>query len=103
MKAMFPIVLFGVLVAATASAPGVAHPGGLNAQGCHNNRKTGDYHYHGSPRAQEPAPRVQARGGEVYFASCKEAKAAGRFNIRRGEPGYRAALDRDGDGVACEG
>jgi hypothetical protein len=23
-----------------------AHPGGLNAEGCHHNRKTGDYHCH---------------------------------------------------------
>jgi len=26
----------------------MAHSGGLNAQGCHNNRKTGDYHCHSS-------------------------------------------------------
>jgi hypothetical protein len=23
-----------------------AHPGGLDSSGCHNNRKTGDYHCH---------------------------------------------------------
>ena len=28
-----------------------AHGGGLNAQGCHNNRKTGDYHCHRAPSA----------------------------------------------------
>ncbi|QJW85810.1 YHYH domain-containing protein [Ramlibacter terrae] len=27
----------------------IAHGGGLNAEGCHNNRKTGDYHCHRSP------------------------------------------------------
>lgn len=27
-----------------------AHGGGLNAEGCHTNRKTGDYHCHGAPR-----------------------------------------------------
>ena len=27
--------------------PVVAHPGGLNSAGCHNNRKTGGYHCHG--------------------------------------------------------
>ncbi|MFD7031355.1 excalibur calcium-binding domain-containing protein [Streptomyces sp. NPDC059917] len=31
-----------------------------------------------------------------------EAKAAGAAPIRRGEPGYRSALDRDGDGTACD-
>ena len=32
----------------------LSHPGGLNAEGCHNNRKTGEYHCHcgsGSSRA----------------------------------------------------
>ncbi|QXW65622.1 excalibur calcium-binding domain-containing protein [Streptobacillus moniliformis] len=38
----------------------------------------------------------------VYFKNCKEAKANGYSNIRKGEPGYSRRLDRDGDGVACE-
>lgn len=53
------------------------------------------------PPAREraaPARPVQ----EVYFANCTAARAAGRQNIRRGEPGYRPPLDRDNDGVACE-
>jgi hypothetical protein len=37
-----------------------------------------------------------------YYANCSEARAAGAAPIYRGEPGYRAGLDRDGDGVACE-
>jgi hypothetical protein len=28
--------------------PAGAHGGGLNSEGCHNNRKTGDYHCHRS-------------------------------------------------------
>lgn len=28
-----------------------AHPGGLNSEGCHMNRKTGEYHCHGSARS----------------------------------------------------
>lgn len=39
---------------------------------------------------------------EVYYANCAAARAAGAAPIYRGEPGYRPALDRDGDGVACE-
>lgn len=27
----------------------LAHGGGLNGEGCHNNRKTGDYHCHRAP------------------------------------------------------
>lgn len=31
-----------------------AHGGGLNSEGCHNNRKTGGYHCHGSGSAPSP-------------------------------------------------
>jgi hypothetical protein len=37
-----------------------AHGGGLNAEGCHNNRKTGDYHCHRAP-AVVAAPTVSER------------------------------------------
>jgi hypothetical protein len=33
-----------------------AHPGGLNAEGCHNNRKTGEYHCHGGAHRAAPRP-----------------------------------------------
>ena len=37
------------------------------------------------------------------FRSCAAARAAGAAPLHRGDPGYNAKLDRDGDGVACEG
>lgn len=49
--------------------------------------------------AAAPAP---APAAEVYYANCTEARAAGAAPIYEGQPGYRAAMDRDGDGVACE-
>jgi micrococcal nuclease len=62
--------------------------------------------------AKTPAPATikpaeaplapSAPKSEVYYKNCTEAKAAGVYNIQKGEPGYRAALDRDNDGVACE-
>jgi hypothetical protein len=39
---------------------------------------------------------------EVYYKNCTEARAAGAALIYQGQPGYRAGLDRDGDGIACE-
>jgi hypothetical protein len=42
-------------------------------------------------------------GGDVYYANCTAARAAGAAPIYVGDPGYRRALDRDGDGIACEG
>ena len=81
--------------------PVLAHPGGLNAEGCHNNRKTGEYHCHRNRRTTQSAPTAQLQGG-VYFANCTAARQAGAAPIYRGQPGYRPALDRDNDGVACE-
>lgn len=82
-----------------------AHGGGLNADGCHTNRKTGEYHCHRAP-AQSVAPRrfvssvqTSQSGG---FANCSEARAAGAAPVKRGDPGYGPHLDRDGDGVGCE-
>jgi Excalibur calcium-binding domain len=37
-----------------------------------------------------------------YYANCAEARRAGAAPIYSWQPGYRAAMDRDGDGVACE-
>jgi len=57
------------------------------------------------PPRREPTPTrppASRPAQEVHFRNCSEARAAGRQNIRRGEPGYRPALDRDNDGVACE-
>lgn len=89
-----------------------AHPGGLNAEGCHNNRKTGDYHCHRAASVAKPqsfaaplaAPRYSAArsGSSVYYANCSAARAAGAAPVRRGDPGYASHLDRDNDGIGCE-
>ncbi|MCA1281097.1 excalibur calcium-binding domain-containing protein [Saccharopolyspora sp. 7B] len=41
-------------------------------------------------------------GGAAYYPNCTAAKDAGAAPLYRGQLGYRSALDRDGDGVACE-
>lgn len=38
----------------------------------------------------------------VYYADCDAARTVGRAPIKAGEPGYRAELDADNDGNACE-
>jgi hypothetical protein len=38
----------------------------------------------------------------VYYANCAAARAAGAAPLVTGQSGYRAGLDRDSDGVACE-
>lgn len=54
------------------------------------------------PAPEPPAPPAPSPQEEVYYANCKEARAAGAAPIYAGEPGYRPKLDRDGDGIACE-
>jgi hypothetical protein len=85
-------------------APAVAHGGGLNAAGCHNDRKNGGYHCHrGSSAGQSSQVRRAASGsGATYFANCSAARAAGAAPVRASDPGYSTKLDRDGDGVGCE-
>jgi hypothetical protein len=52
-----------------------------------------------APVVPAPAPAAPAA---VYYANCTAAKAAGAAPIFAGQAGYRSALDRDSDGVACE-
>jgi hypothetical protein len=77
------------------------HPGGLDANGCHTNHTTGEYHCHRGDGAR-PSRAIQAISGTVYYRNCTQARAAGAAPIYAGQPGYAAHLDRDGDGVACE-
>lgn len=95
------ISLWGLLIAPQV----LAHPGGLDANGCHNDRKRGGYHCHRGS-SLPPQPRREAQsfsgGSGTYFPNCKAARAAGAAPLRRGDPGYREGLDRDQDGIACE-
>lgn len=54
-----------------------------------------------APTTTSPAPGPTG-GSSVYYANCAAARAAGVAPIYQGQPGYRAGLDRDGDGIACE-
>lgn len=107
------ILVFVLAVVLMLPTAVLAHPGGLNAEGCHNDRKNGGYHCHrsaGETRRQTPqatAPRALVGGGMGHgtgraYRNCAEARAAGAAPVRRGEPGYGPHLDRDGDGVGCE-
>lgn len=97
--------LLVVALAAVAPQPLLAHPGGLAADGCHNDRKNGGRHCHGSGSGSSAlAKRLSLRssGGSVYYKNCSAARAAGAAPVRVGDPGYASHLDRDSDGVGCE-
>lgn len=104
-------MVLGLSIASVANA----HPGGLNAAGCHTNRKTGEYHCHRAPsssfgsvplKSQSKINETKSGPNEVKidgpFRNCTEARAMGAAPVRRGELGYGLHLDRDRDGVGCE-
>lgn|GEM_PF-6382300 len=55
------------------------------------------------PAATPPAAEPTTPSANVYYENCSAAYAAGVSRIPRGAPGYRPELDRDDDGIACEG
>lgn len=103
---MRSLAILSLLLMPLSISEASAHPGGLNSEGCHNNRKTGDYHCHrggtASRQAASPSPSFFSAPTVGVFRNCAEARAAGAAPVRRGDPGYGPHLDRDNDGVGCE-
>jgi Excalibur calcium-binding domain len=50
--------------------------------------------------ATATAPLATASGP---YRNCTEAHKDGRYNIPKGDSDYQPKLDRDNDGIACEG
>lgn len=86
----------------------LGHPGGLDANGCHHNRRTGDYHCHRAPRTatpsnppsrlNEPAGGARACGSKRYCTQMTSCDEAMFYFLKCGV----TRLDGDGDGVPCE-
>ncbi len=95
-------MLMWVIWSGIKTNPAAAHPGGLNSEGCHNNRKTGGYHCHRGAEAKPARAKSYALSSGREFANCTQARAAGAAPVREGDAGYGRHLDRDGDGVGCE-
>lgn len=104
---MKAVVLLTSLALACVPVVVLAHSGGTDSNGCHTNRKTGDHHCHGGGRRSaapaQPGALRSSPPAHGAYANCSAARAAGAAPVRRGDPGYGAHLDRDGDGVGCEG
>lgn len=100
------IAIFVMLVSAGVSPSVFAHGGGLDANGCHNDRKNGGYHCHRGASVPMAASHIERRGAVPSrtggYRNCSEARAAGAAPVRRGTPGYGSHLDRDNDGIGCE-
>lgn len=62
-RLMIGLAAAGILALGLGPAPAAAHGGGLNSEGCHNERRTGGYHCHraSSGGARARAPRRRSR------------------------------------------
>ncbi len=102
-------VYTGLLVLSIILFPGVslAHSGRTDANGCHTNHKTGDYHCHSkkTKTTARTTARVESRS-EYNDKNCADfttQQEAQEFYIRNGGPIIDPHdLDRDSDGIACE-
>lgn len=104
---MRKLLIFAIVSLPVAVPTATGHGGGLDANGCHNDRKRGGYHCHGggapvraAPSSRRTAPNALV--GQFSYRNCSEARAAGAAPVRRGQAGYGGHLDRDGDGIGCE-
>jgi hypothetical protein len=58
--------------------------------------------YNFPPVTEEELAARDAVEQSVHYGGCNEVRAAGKAPLFRGDPGYGAHMDRDGDGIACE-
>lgn len=55
-----------------------------------------------APGRAEVDRYISERTTDQHFVNCDHARANGRENIPSWDPSYRAHMDGDGDGLACE-
>jgi hypothetical protein len=90
-RAWMGLAVVALLMAGTADVR--AHGGGLDAQGCHTNRKTGDYHCHrgasssssnkdaATVRNAVPVQPSQARSESAGGPTCYTGPRGGTYTI----------------------
>lgn len=97
-------VNYGQLAIGQGMATEYTYDGGYKYQTLYRNTQTSAKNAGNGLWSACPAvvPTEEAPAG-TYFVSCAAAREAGAAPLRKGDPGYRSGLDRDGDGTACEG
>ncbi|WP_312884718.1 excalibur calcium-binding domain-containing protein [Nocardia barduliensis] len=59
-------------------------------------------HNRSGPKGDSQRPEESAeRSGKIY-TNCDQVRAEGAGPLYRGQPGWNAHLDRDGNGIACD-
>lgn len=96
-----------LLLALLVPIASFAHAGKLNADSCHNNKKTGQYECHAikvkeAKQTTKTLAKISAKGNYncADFSSQSDAQ---KIFIKAGGPKLDSYdLDRDRDGKACE-
>lgn len=103
------MVRLAVLLLLSSALSAFGHSGGTNANGCHTNHRTGEYHCHGgrqaspeptrsfTPSASAPSASFACNGKTV----CREMDSCAEAYYYLNTCGL-GRLDRDNDGVPCE-
>ena len=92
---------------AAASVVRVVPRGTLLVVACQGSWCRSSYQGRGGYMARsllKPVSRSAALSGPGvrFYRSCAAVRAAGKAPLRLGQPGFRTALDRNHNGVACE-
>jgi hypothetical protein len=76
----------GIILAMVLSQPTLAqaHGGGLNADGCHNNRKTGDYHCHKPPPLPPSHQKQNDQSSTSSKPTCYTGPKGGTYTVTPG-------------------
>lgn len=101
---MIRISLFVIVLCFSMSAFG--HGGGLDRNGCHTNRKTGEYHCHRGGYVN-PGSRADTSGSQLSDTQCGAKRYCNEMSSCKEALHYLrdcglSRLDGDGDGVPCE-
>lgn len=75
--------LFCALALLVICGSAAAHSGGTDAQGCHTNRKTGDYHCHDSKGASAAAAPRQAAPTPSGGPTCYTGPRGSTYTITK--------------------
>ena len=79
-----------VVLLEMASSAALAHGGGLDANGCHTNKRTGDYHCHRAPTVpNKEALNAQSNPRRpLRDDTCYTGPRGGRYRIINGRKRY---------------
>lgn len=100
MQTRVVLAAFAIASISFVDLPGLAHGGGLNSQGCHNETATGSYHCHRSPEPKEPKEKKPKKEKESKTSkksnktSNKKNKSNSKGSSKNRKNGNKKAADR---------